>query len=613
MPEAAGDPRQGLGRTGLQIDYDPGEVPIPQQEIRGTQGLIRTPCPHPEDACEHLGFQGVHIEAVPGINHGEELSFLGGLTDPGMQDLDDTRADAVPDQFGDPALRPTALQEGIQSRNARGDGLRRGRPPKPDRCPKALGQKLPEIHDVAGLGHDRIPTGGSVYAPSTQREPETRGSTHPVDSLPRWVGQRRSVQHDTPMSKPRLTPSSTVETLKALRILFISDSASPHTGGLNRMVVETCSWLGKAGHDVALAYHDEHPSLVECPVFRVREALPMPERQAALEKAVATFQPDVLYCHSIKVMPSLPGLSERFPLASFYHDQSIFCSGGDRCSRDWEPCHRPHGWSCLLWHAVIGCGGKHPINNWRRWKAIDARMLAWKLPRSRVQVASRFMQRGLEENGFPVDRLDLVPLCAEPPPADASIATEPGLLLVPGRMVKSKGIDLAIRAVAQLQDLPCRLVVAGDGPQRAALEQLTRDLGVTPRVTFTGEILPTELASWYARASVILFPVLRPEPFGLIGVEALAYGKPIVAFDGGAVDEWLWPGETGIKVEERTPEAFALALRELVRDPQRCAAMGQAAKRRHAFFHPDAFVQRLTQALDRAIRWHRDTGSTPRH
>jgi glycosyltransferase involved in cell wall biosynthesis len=106
--------------------------------------------------------------------------------------------------------------------------------------------------------------------------------------------------------------------------------------------------------------------------------------------------------------------------------------------------------------------------------------------------------------------------------------------------------------------------------------------------------------------------VLRPEPFGLVGVEALAYGKPIVALDGGAVDEWLWPGETGAKVQERTPEAFASAIRELVRDPQRCTAMGQAAKRRHAFFHPDAFVQRLTSALDRAISWHRDTGSSTR-
>ena len=56
------------------------------------------------------------------------------------------------------------------------------------------------------------------------------------------------------------------------------------------MVVETCSWLGKAGHDVALAYHDEHPSLVDCPVFHVRGALPMPERQAALDRLLPTIR-----------------------------------------------------------------------------------------------------------------------------------------------------------------------------------------------------------------------------------------------------------------------------------------------------------------------------------
>jgi len=408
-----------------------------------------------------------------------------------------------------------------------------------------------------------------------------------------------------------LTPPSTTENVGLLRVLFINDSASPHTGGMNRVVVETCSWLGKAGHEVALAYHDEHPSVVDCPVFRVRESLPMSERQAALEKAVSTFRPDVIHCHSIKVIPSLPGLSKRFPLASFYHDQSTFCSGGDRCSKDWAPCHRPHGWSCLLWHYLKGCGGKHPINNWHRWRSIDSKMVAWNLPRSRVQVASRFMREGLLENGFPTNRLDLVPLSAEPPPVDNPMAIEPGLLLLPGRMVKSKGIELAIRAFAQLHELPCRLVVAGNGPLRNSLEQLAAALGVMPRVTFTGEIPPSTLASWYARASVVLFPVLRPEPFGLIGVEALAYGKPIVAFDGGAVDEWLWPGETGTKVRERTPESFASAIRELVLDPQRCAAMGKAARRRYAFFHPDAFVHRFTEALERTVRWHQDTGSLP--
>lgn len=95
------------------------------------------------------------------------------------------------------------------------------------------------------------------------------------------------------------------------------------------------------------------------------------------------------------------------------------------------------------------------------------------------------------------------------------------------------------------------------------------------------------------------FPVLREEPFGLIGTEALAHGKPIVAFAGGAVDEWFWPGETGIKVESKTAAALAGALRELLVDPDRCAAMGDAARRRYPRFTLDAYLDRLLDSLER--------------
>ncbi len=390
-------------------------------------------------------------------------------------------------------------------------------------------------------------------------------------------------------------------------MLLINDGASPHTGGMNRMVVETSAGLARAGHEVAIAYHDDQPVTVECPVYRVPEALPMSGRRAALESAVVSFAPEVIHNHSTKILPLLRDLSGRFPLASFYHDQSIFCSGGDRSLRGWVPCHRPHGWACLVHHYLSGCGGRDPRNNWRLWRLMDERMTAWNIPRSRVQVASRFMRQGLLENGFPDERIDLVPLFAEPPPAAAGTATEAGLLLVPARLVKSKGVDVAVRAMAGLQDLKCRLVIAGEGPEKAALAKLAEGLGIGGRVHFTGELRPTELANWYARADIVLFPVLRPEPFGLVGVEALAYGKPIVAFAGGAVEEWMWPGETGLRVDIRTPAAFGAAIRELMDSPERKEAMGRAALARYPFFHPGAFVDRLLAAFERTIRWHRDT------
>jgi glycosyltransferase involved in cell wall biosynthesis len=78
-----------------------------------------------------------------------------------------------------------------------------------------------------------------------------------------------------------------------------------------------------------------------------------------------------------------------------------------------------------------------------------------------------------------------------------------------------------------------------------------------------------------------------------------------VAFGGGAVDEWLWPGETGLRVDERTPAAFARALDELLGDPARCAAMSLAARQRYPHFHPEAYTVRLLESFGRTIRQHR--------
>ena len=175
-----------------------------------------------------------------------------------------------------------------------------------------------------------------------------------------------------------------------------------------------------------------------------------------------------------------------------------------------------------------------------------------------------------------------------------------GQMLIASRLVPSKGVHLAIEAAAKMIDVPWKLAIAGDGPQRAELEALARKLGVGRYVEFLGELPPEVLESWYDRAQVVLFPVLRPEPFGLVGVEALAHGRPVVAFAGGAVEEWLWPEETGILVEKRTAVALSAAMESLLNNPARCRLMGVSAKTRHAEFESEAYVRRLVEGLGRA-------------
>ena len=383
-----------------------------------------------------------------------------------------------------------------------------------------------------------------------------------------------------------------------MRVLLINDAASPHTGGMNRAVVETCASLARHGHEVALAYHDDREVTVTCPTFHVPDRWPMRQRVKELMRVIDAFKPEILQSHSTKILPILPQLAEQHPICLYLHDSNWFCSSLNRMTRDYTPCHRAHGVGCLAAHYTQGCGGKNPAVNLERWKEIQERIAIRELPKVRFQVASRFMKEGLVENGFPEGRIDVIPLFAE-----ASVTTEivePGLMLIASRLAPSKGVHLAIEAAAKMIDVPWKLMIAGDGPQRAELEELARKLGVGRRVEFLGELTPDALEPWYDRAQLVVFPVLSPEPFGRVGVEAMAHGRPVVAFAGGAVEEWLCPDETGILVEKRTVGALSSAMESLLNNPARCRLMGVAARARHGDFGSEAYVERLVGAFGRA-------------
>lgn len=383
-----------------------------------------------------------------------------------------------------------------------------------------------------------------------------------------------------------------------MRLLLLNDSARPHNGGMNRVVVETCDWLARAGHEVGLAYQDDGPVAVQCPVF----ALSQGGAPGDLAQLVQKFRPDVVQIHYVRRPALLEEAAALGPTCVFLHDQTWFCPSGDRMDRTCQPCHRPHGAGCLFWNYAQGCGGKNPVGNWQRWRRTEKLAVLKRLPKVRLQVASGFMTQGLRENGYDPARMDVIPLFAQPPAIVGAI--EPGLLLLPSRLAPGKGVDLALQAVARLGGLNWQLVIAGEGNQRADLQTLANALGIAERVRFLGEVRPSDLDSWYEKAHVVLFPVMRREPFGLIGVEALAHGRPIVAFRGGAVEEWLVDGETGFGVDERTPAAFAAALQRLLSDVDRCRAMGEAARRHYDRFHPAAYVERLVEAFRRTQERH---------
>ena len=128
--------------------------------------------------------------------------------------------------------------------------------------------------------------------------------------------------------------------------------------------------------------------------------------------------------------------------------------------------------------------------------------------------------------------------------------TSPYQILFVGRLVPSKGVDVVIRAFgAVLRRLPeARLMIAGDGDQRLYLERLARFLGLRQRVSFLGWKSPAELARLYRASAVTSVPSLY-EPFGLVALEAMACGRPVVVSRVGGLAEIVEDGVSGYTVE----------------------------------------------------------------
>lgn len=141
------------------------------------------------------------------------------------------------------------------------------------------------------------------------------------------------------------------------------------------------------------------------------------------------------------------------------------------------------------------------------------------------------------------------------------------------RLTPLKRLDLVLQALAQPEAAGVRCVIAGEGPDRAALDQLRRRLGLEGRVEFAGRIDDRALLDHLARCRAVVFPPFD-EDYGFVTVEAFSAGKPILTcHDSGGPAELVRHGENGW-VAAPTPVAPAEAMREAIDDPDEAARRG---------------------------------------
>lgn len=228
----------------------------------------------------------------------------------------------------------------------------------------------------------------------------------------------------------------------------------------------------------------------------------------------------------------------------------------------------------------------------------------------RLIVASRYMAGQLADFfHIPSDKLDIIPNGV-----DASIYQRFGyaelaafrrrfagedevIVFHVGRLVHEKGVPTLVAAApAILAEFPnVRFVIAGRGPMYAALQEIAAGLGVSRAFDFVGFVSDDDRDRLYRVADVAVFPSLY-EPFGIVALEAMAAGTPVVVSTTGGLAEVVEDHETGLTHEPGNPESLAWTVRRVLR-------------------HPDEAETWAKTALDKArtlFSWHHVAGETAR-
>ena len=174
-------------------------------------------------------------------------------------------------------------------------------------------------------------------------------------------------------------------------------------------------------------------------------------------------------------------------------------------------------------------------------------------------------------------------------------------ILFIGRLEKRKGAGFLIRAFRRVKQEygACRLIIAGPGVRlRQQYEELARDI---PDVVFAGPIDYDELPRYYASAHIFCAPAIGGESFGMVLLEAMAAGKPVVATDIPGYLQVLTQGEQGLVVPPRDEKALAQALLKLLENPALCEEMGRRGRLRAQEYGWEKIATRVLSCYQRFL------------
>ena len=395
-----------------------------------------------------------------------------------------------------------------------------------------------------------------------------------------------------------------------MRILYVHERFGALAGAEANAHI-TATELGGRGHSLGIL-HGPGTGKNEAAwekTFPARFALGAADNSGVVRRALADFQPDVVYVHKTADMSVVEALvASGVPLVHMVHDHDIYCMRSYKYNVFTRRiCTRPATPYCIfpcLACLVKNAGGLFPV----KWVSYGAKKHEIEITRrfDRMVVVTRYMKEELLRNGFDERRIEIhAPVPRMGDPDLRSSFSDRNLIIYAGQIIRGKGVDVLLESLALL-DVPFECVILGDGNHKAYCEKLSRKLGLENRVTFKGFIPQEELKAYYRECSVVALSSVWPEPIATIGLEVMRYALPVVAFDAGGIKDWLMDGFNGFLVPWMNRQQYAARLQQLLTDKPLARRLGENGfkfvSERYDF---DQYIRDLEAMFARVITEHK--------
>jgi glycosyltransferase involved in cell wall biosynthesis len=366
----------------------------------------------------------------------------------------------------------------------------------------------------------------------------------------------------------------------SMRILFLNNLCG-HYGGVEQVIAHTVKALVARGHECHFAYGTARPDADEFSRPFASSTRCTEFGGAANDASGKTFReitdavrPDVVFVHKLAQLPAGVEEARDYRTVVLVHDHDLWCPTGLGYTRhNRKTCTHAAGWGCYLGLAFLekSEGGPLPVKlvnierkfrEMARYHNFDA-----------ILANSSFVRDRLLAGGYPSSRMHLCHPVLDQGEVEVTAVPEAPEILYVGSLIRGKGVDLLLDALHLLR-CPFHLTVVGRGKSEDELKGQVKALGLEDRVTFAGWVANDKVGDYYQRARVVAVPSAWPEPFGLVGLEAMRYGRPVAAFAVGGIPDWLIHEETGLLSPEQDVTSLATSLERLLTDDALAARLG---------------------------------------